>query len=263
MLFVFYFRLEVILMIKNFGTLLEYHVSSNNYKRKPKSLRVGKTQNRIIMKKITFLVASIFLMGASVGNAAEKYKLSQERSVLANDFRNAEPVVFTEAGVEFYVFVDGRFDFNVRSSAANTFYTANRERNYDHYEAHKNKYYGVNVEQDRAGRVKRIGNVSVSYDRNNRVERVGSVQISYNRYSLERVGGLEIVYNRRGQIVDRVGSVKGGRGYGNNHNDHCDSDYNQKSNDYADYDNRSEPIRIIRQEPRASGNVAVRIVGRL
>jgi hypothetical protein len=30
--------------------------------------------------------------------------------------------------------------------------------------------YGVNVEQDRMGRVRRIGNVSISYDRNNRVQ---------------------------------------------------------------------------------------------
>jgi hypothetical protein len=34
--------------------------------------------------------------------------------------------------------------------------------------------------------------------------------------------------------------------------EHCDSDYNQKSNNYADYD-RSRDIRIVRQEPRVGG----------
>jgi hypothetical protein len=55
------------------------------------------------------------------------------------------------------------------------------------------------------------------------------------------------------------GSVKGGRN--KIINEHCDSDYNQNSNNYADYDNRSQDIRIVRQEPRVVG-VAVRIGGR-
>jgi hypothetical protein len=40
-----------------------------------------------------------------------KNNLSQGRRG-AVDFRNADPIVFTESGIEFYVFVDGQFDFN-------------------------------------------------------------------------------------------------------------------------------------------------------
>ncbi|WP_339921509.1 hypothetical protein [uncultured Flavobacterium sp.] len=216
------------------------------------------------MKKITFLVASILLMGGGVANATEKNNLASERRV-AVDLRNEEPVAFTEGGVEFYLFVDGQFDFNARSYGRDKSFKPNKRgngnRNYSEHSSHSNKYYGVKVEQDRMGRVRRVGNVSISYDRYDRVERIGSVQMSYNRYALERVGGLEIIYNRRGQIVDTYGSVKGGREYANNH-EHCDSDYNQNSNNYADYDNRSQDIRIVRQEPRVGGSVAVRIGGR-
>jgi hypothetical protein len=42
--------------------------------------------------KITYLVASILLMGGGFANATEKNNLSRERR-LAVDFRNAEPVV--------------------------------------------------------------------------------------------------------------------------------------------------------------------------
>jgi hypothetical protein len=234
-------------------------------KRKPKSLRVGKTLNIIIMKKITFLVASIFLIGGGVANATEKNNLSQERRG-AVDFRNTDPIVFTESGIEFYVFVDGQFDFNARPSGRDKSFRhngkGNGNRSYGTPGSFRRDNYGVNVEQDRMGRVRRIGNVTISYDRNDRVQRVGSVEMFYNRYALERVGGLEIIYDRRGQIVDTFGSVKGGRWYANNDNDHCDSGYNQKSNDYADYDYRSQDIRIERQEPRVGGSVAVRIGGR-
>jgi hypothetical protein len=216
------------------------------------------------MKKITFLVASILLIGGGIANAAERINLSQDRKV-AVDFRNEEPIVFTESGIEFYVFADGQFDFNTRPSSRDRYYKPNRSRvvnsDCDSRGTYRKDYHGVNVEQDRMGRVRRIGNVSINYDRNDRVQRIGSVQMAYNRYALERVGGLEIIYDRRGQIVDTYGSVKGGRGYVNDHNDHCDSGYIQKSNDYDHYDNdyRRDDVRIVRQEPRVVASVDVRI----
>ena len=57
------------------------------------------------MKKITLLVASIFVFGGSVANATEKIVFSVETKSPA-DFRNAEPIVFTERGIEFFIFPD-------------------------------------------------------------------------------------------------------------------------------------------------------------
>ena len=189
------------------------------------------------MKKITLLVASIFLIGGGVANATEITKLSLERKI-AVDFRNAEPIVFMERGVEFYVFPDGQFDFNTRPSAGDRYKqhrlgTANRT--YGAPANSRNRNYGVRVEHDNRGRVRQIGNVFINYDSNDRIKRIGSVYMSYNRYALAQVGGLQIIYNRRGQIVDIVGSVKGSRAYqysqNDNGNNDCDYDNHQNSND--------------------------------
>jgi hypothetical protein len=202
------------------------------------------------MKKITYLVASILLMGGGFANATEKNNLSRERR-LAVDFRNAEPVVFTEGGIEFYVFSDGQFDFNARSSVRDKSFKPNKRgngnKNHSNVASFRRDNYGVKVEYDRRGNVTRIGNISINFDSNDRVRRIGSVQMSYNRFALERVGGLEIIYNRRGQVVDIFGSVKGGRGYAYNQ----DNDYSYISGRRSDdHDNRvasTIDVRIVKR----------------
>jgi hypothetical protein len=231
-------------------------------KRKLKSSRVSKTQNIIIMKKITFLVASILLMGGGVANATEKNNLSNERRV-AVDFRNADPIVFTEGGIEFYVFTDGQFDFNTRSSARGNSFKPNKRGNgnksYGPAASFRRDNYGVNVEYDRRGNITRVGNVSIYFDSNDRIKRIGSVQMSYNHFALEQVGGLEIIYNRRGQIVDTYGAVKSGRAYANNQNSDYEYGNDRKSND-RDY-RANEPI-VLQRDNRVATTVDVRIVKR-
>ncbi|WP_310377753.1 hypothetical protein [Flavobacterium sp.] len=165
------------------------------------------------MKKITLLVASIFLIGSGVANATER---NSNKSPV--DFRNADPIVFSERGVEFYVFADGQFDFNTTPSTGDMYYKQGRRtsavnKTYGTPAVIRNGNYGVKIEHDYAGRVRRIGNVFINYDANDRIKRVGSVYMTYNRFALTQVGGLQIIYNRRGQIVDIFGSVKGGRNY--------------------------------------------------
>ncbi|MBP6181366.1 hypothetical protein [Flavobacterium sp.] len=198
------------------------------------------------MKKITLLVASIFLIGGGVANATEKTNFSIERR-LPVDFRNAEPIVFNERGIEFFVFPDGQFDFNTHPSTGSTMYykstrTSAVNKTYRTTTNFRNGNYGIKVEHDNSGKIRRIGNVFINYDSNDRIKRVGSVYMTYNRYALEQVGGLQIIYNRRGQIVNIVGSVKGRRGYEyNQNNSNNDRDYrNNQNNDYnnnRDYGN--------------------------
>ena len=227
------------------------------------------------MKKITFLVASILLFGGGVANATEKIDFSRERR-LPVDFRNAEPLVFTERGVEFFVFPDGQFDFNTRPSTGDMYYKSTRSsavnRTYGAPASFRNKNYGVKVEHDNMGRVRRIGNVMINYDANDRIKRVGSVYMTYNRYALEQVGGLQIIYNRRGQIVDMVGTVKGGRAYqysqhnnGNNGRDHeidrddRDYDYDQNSNDHDQYYYKNGGTKAQKEDTKVVGSVDIRI----
>jgi hypothetical protein len=241
------------------------------------------------MKKITLLVASILLFGGGVANATEKNNFSHERR-LPVDFRNAEPIVFTERGVEFFVFPDGQFDFNTRPSNGGMYYKPSRRnivnRTYGAPTNSRNGNYGVKVEHDNMGRVRRIGNVFINYDSNNRIKRVGSVYMTYNRYALEQVGGLQIIYNRRGQIIDIVGTVKGRRAYeysqnnngnndhddyGNNHNNNgnnnhdCDNDrdndydYNQNSNDQDQYYFKNNGTQAKVENTKVVGSLDIRI----
>ncbi|MEW5675940.1 hypothetical protein ABGT15_06465 [Flavobacterium enshiense] len=166
------------------------------------------------MKKITLLVASIFLAG-SMAYASENPVFSDNGGRTPRhyvDYRDAEPIMFMERGIEFYVFPNGEFDFNTRPSgprrgAVNTTYGAPGVRVSTTYYDPAN--YGVRVEHDNFGRVRRVGNVFINYDGRNRVKRVGSVYMRYNSYALTQVGGLRIFYNRRGCIIDVMGYVNG------------------------------------------------------
>jgi hypothetical protein len=209
------------------------------------------------MKKITLLVASIFLMGGVVANAADR---NERRSPA--DFRNADPIVFTERGIEFYIFADGQLDFNTRPSSGEVYYKSGRRngenRLYGNRDNFQKRNYGVKVEHDNMGRVRRVGNVFVNYDASGRIKRVGSVYMGYNRYALDRVGGLQIIYNRRGQIVDFVGAVNGGRAYQYSQNDRDDNNY--------DYDNHQNSnvqddvyYRTNGAKPKVTGSLAIRI----
>jgi hypothetical protein len=209
------------------------------------------------MKKITLLVASIFLMGGIVANAADR---NDRRSPV--DFRNADPIVFTERGVEFYIFADGQFDFNTRPSNGDVYYKSDRRkgenRSYGTRENFHNKNYGVKVEHDSRGRVRRVGNVFVNYDANNRVKRVGSVYMAYNRYALDQVGGLQIIYNRRGQIVDFVGAVNGGRAYQYSQNNRDDNNHDY-GNDHNSNVQDDTYYRTNGAKTKVVGSLAVRI----
>jgi hypothetical protein len=219
------------------------------------------------MKKITFLVASIFVIGSSIAYAAEKIDFSVERRSLV-DFRNADPIVFTERGIEFFVFPDGQLDFNTRPNTSGDMYYKSKGKNganktYGAPGNNRKGNYGVRVEHDHMGRVRQVGNVFINYDANDRVKRIGSVYMTYNRYALERVGGLEIMYNRRGQIVDIVGAVKGDSGYayGQSYNQNNDYGYdnNQNTNDDDHYYYRTNGTKAKIDDTGVSANEPIRI----
>jgi hypothetical protein len=193
------------------------------------------------MKKITLLAASIFLFGGIVANADERNHRNS-----AFDLRNGDPIVFTERGIEFYVFADGQFDFNARPSNGHMYYKSNRKNKFYDKPGKGPKWnYGVDVEQDRNGNIRRIGNVLINYDSRNRVNRIGTVYMDYNRYCLTQVGGLQIVYNHNRQIVDIFGTVNSNRvnqisQY--NNDDHCNVS-NQEDFNYNSRDQR--PNRVV------------------
>ena len=177
------------------------------------------------MNKITLLVASILLVG-SAANASELIKNSGK--VTRNNSSFDEPISFTERGIAFFVFPNGEFDFNTRpdDSQGDYFYkTAGRRGGKIERRGVVN--YGVRIEHDSFGRVRRIGNTFINYDNNDRVNRIGTVYMRYNRMMLTQIGGMRIVYNRNGEIVDFIGNIKN---YSNNGYCYDNNYYFQNSN---------------------------------
>jgi hypothetical protein len=166
------------------------------------------------MRKITFLVGSLlFLL-----NATHAQEISTERrggirnghqnghpNYYAIDYRDAEPIVFLERGILFYVFPTGDFDFNI----GNNNYIARRGGTPTNPNSIERGSRGIKIEFDFYGRIRRIGSVFVNYDYYGRIRRIGSVYMTYNSFALTRIGGMRLFYNYHGQLVGVTGFVNG------------------------------------------------------
>ncbi len=211
------------------------------------------------MKKITqTLVVAILFLGLGFAEASENKVFNDvlRKNYPPVRYNNADPIVFTERGVEFFVFLDGQFDFNtVRTTAPRSPRRGQINGTYGAPGTYYGPSQGVKIEHDNFGRVRRIGNVFINYDARGRVKRVGSVYMGYNAYALDQVGGLKIMYDRRGRIVGMQGVVNGF----NNSNNHYQADgyggnyYNDTSNDHYENDdtetyNNDEDYYYYRQD---------------
>lgn len=160
------------------------------------------------MKTFTLLIASVFLMGSNM-NAAPNYSEARYPVAVAE----AEPIVFTERGIEFFVFADGQIDFNTVPTVHTNdgyYYKGRRGSVNSTFGAPGTNNSGVRIEHDAQGRVRRVGNVFLNYDARGRIKRIGSVYISYNRYALMQIGQMRILYDRYGRIVGTQGRVNNG-----------------------------------------------------
>ncbi len=197
-------------------------------------------------KKITLLVVASILLVGNMALASENPVFSDntDRRGYYIDYRDAEPIIFKERGIEFMLFPNGEFDFNTRPAV--------RPRVNGTSGAPRGIYYGtsergIRVEHDNFGRVRRVGNVYINYDAFGRVKRIGTIYMSYNSFAVTRVGNMRIIYDRRGRIVDVYGFINyansgyvynprgayaggnGGYGYGD---DDYDDDYGNDDDYY-------------------------------
>ena len=117
------------------------------------------------MKKITLLVVASILLVGNIALASENPVFSDNtnRRGYYIDYRDAEPIIFRERGIEFMLFPNGEFDFNTRPSgpryAVNGTNGAPGTRGY-----YGTSERGIRVEHDNFGRVRRVGNVYINYD---------------------------------------------------------------------------------------------------
>ncbi|WP_157547131.1 hypothetical protein [Kordia zhangzhouensis] len=168
------------------------------------------------MKNFYFLLVGMLLsVTTTQANVISDQSTGSENG-LTNRYRYAQPIQFVERGVEFFVFLNGEFDFNThpityqrtRRGSVNATYGAPRVR------ISGNRYHtsniGVRVEHDINGRVRRIGNLFINYDRLGRVKRIGSIYMQYhNRHGkLKQIGGLHLKYNGWGRLIRQYGNIK-------------------------------------------------------
>lgn len=169
---------------------------------------------------------------------ADRRVRHHEQNGYAIDYREAEPIVFMERGVEFMVFPNGDFDFNTHNNSYNQpprGYYGRRGAENDTQYTNTDRNRGIRIIKDFDGRVIRIGNVFLNYDFYGRIIRIGSIYLTYNHFALTRIGGLRIFYNHHAEIVWVSGSVN--YGYGNNYNP-CPRNY--QYNDYQGDDDYSD-----------------------
>jgi hypothetical protein len=179
------------------------------------------------MKKITFLLASALF----VSNVSTTFATNESRLIGVN---YNEPFSFIEKDIEFFVYPNGEFDFNTylnNYTETSYLYRSAGSRS-SQTSVRKPQNYGVLIEHDVYGRVRRVGNTFINYDNSNRVTRIGSIYMKYNKNGLTQIGGLKINYNSRGQVVSIIGTIKG---YSNQAyaNTYYGSSYNNNSYSYG------------------------------
>ena len=153
------------------------------------------------MKKGLLFILGMLMMVSTV-EASDGVKTNGKMGYYK--YRKAKPIQFVEKGIKFYIFPNGKLDFNTQlRTRYSTQYTNRNGRRY----ARRAPLHRVRISRDHYGRVKRVGTVFINYNRYGKVSRIGSVFIDYHHRRMTNVGGLHIRYNRFGE-VNYFGHVK-------------------------------------------------------
>ena len=157
------------------------------------------------MKRLLLILASVFLAGIPVSATTTTNSFEHNSySTFVRGYGNS--FIFVEDGIEFAVFPDGQFDFNVlgygpRFSAYADFGGASISFNTGYS-------YDAYVQYDDYGAVIQIENVPIYYDYYGRITRAGNVRINYNGYGyVTRVGGLYVHYNAYNRFSHCTGYI--------------------------------------------------------
>ena len=140
------------------------------------------------MKKGILIVLGMFLMVSAVEAKNDNYRPKSNK--VNYSYENSVP--FITRGIEFFVFINGDFDFN--SNFSNAYSDYNNRNN-------------ITIARDYNGKIKRVGPVSIAYDFRGNVSRIGAISMKYYRNKLTNVGHLQVRYNRWGNPVF-FGNVK-------------------------------------------------------
>ncbi|AUS06662.1 hypothetical protein [Pseudotamlana carrageenivorans] len=171
---------------------------------KSKTENTGKKIRNIINKSnhtILLLIFFVFTLNITKTHASN--------DITTNSYNYAhygKSFIFSVNQVEFSVFPDGQFDFNllrnnssvnISINTGNTSISFNSGYNYNSY-----------VQYDEYGAIIQIENIPIYYDDFGRIIGAGSTNISYNNLGfVSRVGGLNIFYNNHNQFIHTSGFI--------------------------------------------------------
>jgi hypothetical protein len=137
------------------------------------------------MKKGVLILLGMFIMVSTTEAKIGEKSLITKVGVYHN-YNNA--VSFFERDIQFHVFLNGDFDFEIQR---NTIY-------YD-YNGRRNRKNSTRILRDNRGRITNVGTTRISYDFKGNVIRIGRVIMNYKFGNLTRVGGLIVSYNNWGE----------------------------------------------------------------
>ncbi|HET8884870.1 MAG TPA: hypothetical protein VFM70_00805 [Salinimicrobium sp.] len=140
------------------------------------------------MRKVLLLAVLLLIGGATSAKNAFSHDLN---------FGYGNAIIFTETGVEFAIYPQGSFDFQIIGH---------------HYRPHANYNSGYDynrfAQYDDYGAVVQVLNVPIYYDYYGRIIRAGGVTIEYNAWGfVKRVGGLQLYYNSNNHFAYYDGHI--------------------------------------------------------
>lgn len=154
------------------------------------------------MKKLILFFAAIILGGFSATATT-----NLDNNTVSTFYRGyGNSFIFVENGIEFSVFPDGQFDFNIlRYQPDLAISIGNRNANITFNSGFN---YNAYVQYDEFGAIIQIENTPIFYDFYGRVVQAGNVNIFYNNFGrINRIGGLYIHYNRFNRFSHYTGFI--------------------------------------------------------
>ena len=121
------------------------------------------------MTKGIFIILGMLMMISTV--EAKTFDNAPDRFSINYAYNDA--VNFMERGIEFFIFANGEFDFDVRSN-----------------------HRSLRIRRNFNGRIRSIGSVYIRYDLRGNVTRIGNISMRYFRGRLTNVGDLRVRYDR-------------------------------------------------------------------
>lgn len=145
------------------------------------------------MRKLVLLFATCFLAIGSV-HATTNHRNTTDT-----------PFVFIENNVEYAVFRNGDFDFNIINNRRSRVSVNTSFINFSFNTGHN---YAPYIERNRYGDITQINHTPIFYDYRGRVSQIGSINVNYNRYGfVNSIGSLNVLYHTNGVYNRCVGTV--------------------------------------------------------